>query len=341
MKENGITKTPAQRPGVVIAGSGRYLPERLVTNKQLVEMYGLDSSDEWIQKNLGIRERHFADESEASSDLGAKAALLALEEAGIEPEAVDRIVFCSSTHDWTSPAAASNLQRLIGATCPAVDLQSACASFLFGLDYGIRMIETGCRFVLVVAAEVKSRFVRKNDLRLAPIFADGAGAVLLTPGDPQVGMLECELWTDGTKVQNMITPAGGSAMPASAQTVAEELHTTRMQVDGKTIYDDAVREMVRLSHLVCSRRRLTPADVDLFIPHQANRSIMGDVATRLGISDEKVVVTIDRTANIVSATIPYALDTAFKEGRLRSGSIVLMVAVGAGYAGGAALYRVP
>lgn len=340
MPENFIS-TGMTRWGVRIAGSGGYLPGDPISNAELIKRYGLDSTDQWIRENPGIKNRHFAPEGEAASDLGAKAAKLALTSAGIEARQLDRIIFASSTADWTSPAAASNVQRLIGAICPAEDKQVACASFIFALDHGARLIATGLDYVLIVASEVKSRFVRTDDLRLAPIFADGAGAVVLTRSDYDEGLLRCELWTDGRMVQNMITPAGGSAMPATHETVDRQLHTTRMNVEGRQIFNDAVREMTELSRLVCRQQGIDPSTVDLLIPHQANLGIMKEVASNLNIEKGKVVETVSETGNIVSATIPYSYYWASTNGMVRPGSLILMVTVGAGYSGGAALYRVP
>lgn len=327
--------------GCKIAGSGSYFPGPPLYNDEIIRRYGLKTDDTWIRENLGIRSRHFAPAGEAASDLGARAALLALEDAGMDAGQLDRIILASSTADWTSPAAASNLQRLIGARCPAEDKQVACASFLFGLDHAARLLATGLKSVLVVAAEVKSRFVRQDDLRLAPIFADGAGAFVLTPTNEGGGLLRCELWTDGTQVHNMITPAGGSALPASLDTIQKNLHTTRMQVEGKQVFSDAVFHMTDLARKVCVESGMDPSRVDLFIPHQANLRIMRAVAENLNIPSDKVVEIISQTGNTVSATIPCAYDHAKRSGRILPGNLVLFATVGAGYAGGSALYRMP
>jgi 3-oxoacyl-[acyl-carrier-protein] synthase-3 len=333
--------TGMKRWGVRIAGSGGYLPGIPISNSELILRYSLDSNDEWIQDNLGIKQRHFASEGEAASDLGAKAAMLALENAGIDSLQLDRIILASSTADWISPAAASNIQRLIGATCPAEDKQVACASFIFALDHGARLIATGLNYVLIIASEVKSRFVRTDDLRLAPIFADGAAAFVLTRSDFNEGLLQCEIWTDGQMVNNMITPAGGSAMPASHYTVDQHLHSTRMNVPGRQIFNDAVDHMTDLAKQVCIQQGIDPAEVDFLIPHQANLSIMKNVAARLHIPEEKVIETISETGNIVSATIPYSYYKASELKLIEPGNLILMVTVGAGYSGGAALYREP
>lgn len=327
--------------GVIIKGSGRYLPGNPVSNSELIRVSGLSTTEEWISENLGIRQRHWAPEGIATSDIGAEASKLALADAKVDPKELDHILLCTSTSDWTSPAAASNVQRLIGADCPAEDKQTACSSFLFGLDHGARLIATGCDHVLVVGADVKSRFVRRDDLRLFPIFADGAGAVVLSKGKRGEGLQSSILWTDGSRLEHLLTPAGGSAMPATEETVRLGLHATRMNVDGRMIFDDAVEIMTNLAKKVCEESGLGPEDVDLLVPHQANLKIMKKVASNLGIPESKVTITIDHTGNIVAGTVPYALDFARKQGSVKPGNIILMICAGAGYSAAGAVYREP
>ena len=328
-----------KNPGVKFLGTGSFLPGEPITNQELLNKFPIDSTDKWIQENLGIKQRHFAKPSIAASHLGYEAARLAIEKAGIHPKDLDRILFCSSTSDWTSPAAASNVQALLHADCPAEDKQVACSSFIFGLDHGMRLIATGLRYVLVIGADVKSRFTREDDTRLLPIFADGAGAVVLSACKKEEGLLFCELWTDGTKVNNIITPAGGSAMPASVETVKRNLHSVQMNADGKQIFNDAIDAMTQLSIQVCKEVGLSTRNIDLLIPHQANFGIMKAVASNLNIPLEKVVVTISETANIVSATLPYSLDFAYRSKRIEKGMHILLVTAGAGYSAGAAIYK--
>lgn len=325
--------------GVRILGTGRFLPGDPVSNSELIRVSGLATTDEWISENLGIRQRHWAPMGVATSDLAAEASKLALQDAGLDPRQLDHILLCTSTGDWTSPAAASNVQRLIGADCPAEDKQTACSSFLFGLDHGARLIATGHKNVLVVGADTKSRFVRKDDLRLFPIFADGAGAVVLSKGNPGEGLLSSVLWTDGSRLDHLLTPAGGSAMPATEETVRSGLHATTMTVDGRVIFDDAVEIMTERALEACKESNLNPDKIDVFVPHQANLKIMRKVARNLGIREEKAIVTIDHTGNIVAGTVPYAFDFARKKGRIFPNANVLMVCAGAGYSAAAAVYR--
>ena len=299
-----------KNPGVKFLGTGSFLPGEPITNQELLNKFPIDSTDKWIQENLGIKQRHFAKPSIAASHLGYEAARLAIEKAGIHPKDLDRILFCSSTSDWTSPAAASNVQALLHADCPAEDKQVACSSF-----------------------------TREDDTRLLPIFADGAGAVVLSACKKEEGLLFCELWTDGTKVNNIITPAGGSAMPASVETVKRNLHSVQMNADGKQIFNDAIDAMTQLSFQVCKEVGLSTSNIDLLIPHQANFGIMKAVANNLNIPLEKVIVTISETANIVSATLPYSLDFAYRSKRIEKGMHILLVTAGAGYSAGAAIYK--
>ena len=325
--------------GVHILGTGGFLPAEPISNESLIKEYNLDSTPQWIEEHIGIQSRHFATDGIATSDLAAEAARRALQDAGLSAADLDHILLCTTTGDWTSPASANRVQHLIGASCPAEDKQSACASFLFGLDHGIRLAATGASYVLVIGADIKSRFVRPTDRRLFPIFADGAGAVILRNGVESGGILACELWSDGARAQNLYTPAGGSALPASAETVSQGLHAVHMTVDGHTIFADAVEAMSRLSRKACDVAGVNIEEIDCFIPHQANLKIMRTVAAELGIPLQKVMVTIQYTGNTTSGTIPFALDAARREGRICAGSLVLLAAAGAGYSGGAALLR--
>ena len=324
-----------------ISGTGGCLPGKPISNQELIDKFNIASSDEWIKNNLGIETRHFASEHEATSDIGARAALNAISNANISVNQIERILLCTSTADWPSPPAASKLQKLIGAHCPAEDKNCSCAGFIFGLDHAIRLVATGLRHVLVIGADVKSRFIRNDDFRLLPIFADGAGAVVVSQNNNGSGFIDCILWTRGENYNNIITPAGGSALPASIDTIEKNMHTVTLNVEGKIIFRDAVNGMTELCKEIISKNNLKFSDVDIFIPHQANFQIMKEVADNLQIPIHKLINTIRESGNIVSGTVPLALHKAFENKIISSGKIILMCAVGAGYSGGAALYRVP
>lgn len=329
--------------GARILGTGSHLPGPPIGNQAVVDQLpdGATSAD-WIQEHTGIVQRHWAPEGVATSDIAAAAALAALQDADVAAAELDHILLCSTTADWTSPAAAGRVQHLIGASCPAEDKQVACASWLFGLDHAARLCATGAGAVLVVGADVKSRFVGTADHRLRPVLADGAGAAVVGPGDPADGGLQdVRLLTEGHHLENMLTPAGGSAIPASHRSVDEGLHHVRMAVPGTRIRDDATRIMCGSVRAVLSGAGLDVGDVDLLVCHQANLAIMRCVADELGVGMDRVAVTIDRTGNIIAGTLPFTLDDARRSGRIRPGDVVVLATAGAGYAGGAALYVEP
>lgn len=332
-----------ERWGVVMSGTGRALPGDPLTNEDLLERYPLDTTADWIRDHTGIASRHHADVSLATSDIAAEASLQAIADAGIEPTDVGRIILGTTTGDWTSPAAANRVQQLIGAQCPAIDVQTACSSWIFALEQGARLVATGVRNVLVVGADVKSRFVRRTDHRLFPVLADGAGAAVLdvAPPDSDDGILQLELYSDGSMAPNLLTPAGGSAMPASHDSVDGDLHSTRMTIGGQDIKAHAAFMLSAIARQVCDQQGITVDDIDWFVPHQANKAIMEALAEELGVPAHKMVSVIEHTGNIVSATLPYAFDAARRDGRLRPGDLVLMTTGGAGYSAGAALYRMP
>ena len=231
------------------------------------------------------------------------------------------------------------VQHLLGAQCPAVDVQAACASWIFGLDMAIRLVATGLRNVLVIGADVKSRFVSSDDHRLGPVLADGAGAVVLDRHEGTGGFLQVELYTDGSKVGNLFTPAGGSAMPASAETVAQQLHATQLAIAGSEIKEHVSFVMAELSRQVCRQEGIEPSDVDWLVPHQANAAILRHLSRELEIDPARIANTIARAGNIVAGTLPFSLDDLIRRGEIEPGQLILLVTAGAGYAGGVASTR--
>jgi 3-oxoacyl-[acyl-carrier-protein] synthase-3 len=329
--------------GCRILGTGSYLPGDPVSNETVVSALGTgETTAEWIESHTGIRVRHWADPSLATSDLAACAGREALDRAKISAESLGHILLCSTTADWVSPAAAGRVQRLLGATCPAEDKQVACASWLFGLDHGARLCATGSGPVLVVGADVKSRFVGRKDHRLRPVFADGAAAVVLGAGlDDGYGLRTIQLFSDGSHALNLYTPAGGSRVPASQETVDDDLHTVHMAVPGSVIKADAISIMAGSVRNVLHATGWSLDDVDHFVGHQANLAILRGLADELGVSLDRWPITIDRTGNIVSATLPFTLDDLLRSGRVSAGDRIVLTTAGAGYAGGAATYVVP
>ena len=328
--------------GVKMIGFGECLPGPPITNEQLKERFHLTDFDCAKHEAVtGIRERHWAPSEMATSHIAAEAGKQALERAGIKATDLDRIILGTSSADYTNTAASCRVQQLLGATCATGDTVAACAGFLYALDYGIRLVATGCKYVLVIGADIKSRFIRKTDALFLPIFGDGAGAVVLTACDTNEGFMSIDLLTDGSGIENLYVPAGGSAMPASHETIDADLHGTWMRLSGKEFAEAASVGMAKLTMIACERNNITPADIDVFIPHQANYYIMKKTAEILGIHKDVMEVSIDRAANCIAGTVPVTLNQAFEKGRLQPGKNILLTAAGAGYMAGAALYKVP
>lgn len=326
--------------GVALAATGMYLPERVVSNAELIEANQLPVSPRWIERHTGIRERRYAAPGEFTSDLAAAAGRDVLARAGVDAADVQRLILATVSGDWQTPATACVVQHALGARCPAFDVTSACAGFMVALDLGIKCVQTGDSPVLVLASEVRSRFVDQGDPRVAPLFSDGAGGVLLVAAPEGVGFLSSVLQSDGAGAEKVYVPAGGARMPASAETVAERAHTIRM-LDGRGIFEQAVTGMGAIAQLALDKAGLTIGDIDVVIPHQANKLIIEAGMKAMGVPMEKVMVTVDWLGNCTAATVPITLHTAVTEGRLASGTTALLVAVGGGYTAGAAVYRVP
>ncbi|HEX9693979.1 MAG TPA: beta-ketoacyl-ACP synthase III [Actinomycetota bacterium] len=319
-----------------VAGVGSALPERVVTNAYFETI--VDTSDEWIRQRTGIGERRFAAEGEATSDLATTAVGRALDSAGIARDQVDLLICATLTPDTPIPAAAVWTQRKLGIGCPAFDVNAACAGFSFGLSTGAAFIEAGAaETVVVVGAEVLSRVLDMTDRSTSVLFGDGAGAVVLRPSDAP-GIVGTILGTDGGGAELLIIPAGGSAQPATAETVARRDHTIRMP-SGRDVFKRAVTAMAGACRELLEKSGYQPDDVDLLIPHQANSRIMIAVAERLGIGMDRAVVDVEEIGNTSSASIPIALDRAWRAGRIQQDAVVLLTSFGAGLAWGANLLR--
>ena len=327
--------------GVKIIGFGAYLPGEPITNEELKQRLNLEFDPVKHAAVTGIKTRHWADKSIATSHIAAEAGKQALERAGIKASQLSRIILGTQTADYINTAASCNVQQLLGATCPVGDTTASCSSFLYALDFGIRLVATGMEYVLVIGADMKSRSVRRTDQIFLPIFSDGAGAVLLTKCDPSEGFLDIQLWADGSGINKLYVPAGGSAMPASHETIDNDLHGTVMNMTGKELAENAAGKMAELAKNVCDNSNIGIDDIDVFVPHQANYYIMKKAAEALSLPLEKMEVTIDRVGNCIAGTVPITLNQAFEKGKLTAGAYVLLTAAGAGYTGGAALYKVP
>jgi 3-oxoacyl-[acyl-carrier-protein] synthase-3 len=319
-----------------VAGVGSRLPERIVTNAEFERT--LDTSDEWIRERTGIAARHVAADGETTSDLAVGAARIALETAGVAPEQLDLIVCATCTPDTPIPAAAVWVQRKLGVTAPAFDVNGACAGFSYALSTGTAFVESGqADTVLVMGAEVMSRIMDNTDRTTCVLFGDGAGAVVLRPSESG-GVLGSVLGADGTAAEILLIPAGGSARPASHETVDARDHSIRMP-KGREVFKRAVVEMATACRQLLEKSGFTPDDVDVLIPHQANARIMIAVAERLGIGLDRAIVDVETVGNTSAASIPIALDRAWRAGRVREDDLVLLTSFGAGLSWGANLIR--
>jgi 3-oxoacyl-[acyl-carrier-protein] synthase-3 len=311
-----------------IAGWGKYLPERVLTNQDLERM--VDTSDEWIRTRTGIRERRLAGEEEVSSFLAVRAARQALERADLAPFALDLIIVATCTPDHLFPATACQVQDRLGAiNAGAFDLEAACSGFLYALSVGTQFIRGGVYDnVLVIASETLSRFTNWQDRSTCVLFGDGAGAVVLRATSRQRGLIASTLGAYGAGGELLIVPAGGGALPASERTVSTGQHYIFMK--GNEVFRFAVRKMSESAQEVLDAAGLTAADISLFIPHQANLRIIQAVGKRFGLGEEKVFVNVDRYGNTSAATIPIAICEAAEQGRLREGDVLVASAFGAG-----------
>jgi len=319
-----------------ITGVGSSLPPRLVPNTWFEAR--VDTTDEWIRSRTGIEARHFADDGVVTSDLAVEAARIALRTAGIPAEQLDMIVCASVTGDTPFPATAVWVQEKLGLSCPAFDVNAACAGFSYGLATATAFVESGMAdTVLLIGAEVYSRILDFTDRQTCVLFGDGAGATVIQASD-RPGIEGTVLGADGTAAEILLVPAGGSREPASAETVAASRHRIQMP-NGREVFKRAVTEMAASCREVLEKNGHSPDDVDLLIPHQANARIMVAVAERLGIPLERAVVDVAEVGNTSAASIPIALDRAYRAGRIHEGDLVLFTSFGAGLTWGATAIR--
>jgi len=316
-----------------IAGTGGYLPLKIVTNKDLEVT--LDTSDEWIRERTGIRRRHIAADGEKCSDMGLAATHKAVEMAGIEISDIDLIVVGTTTPDKIFPSTACIIQRRLGIHgCAAFDVQAACSGFIYALDIADRFIKTGAAgTALVIGAETLSRIVNWNDRGTAVLFGDGAGAIILQATD-EPGVLSTHIHADGQYEELLHVPEGISVGYDVLQ--AEKAY---VQMDGNAVFRRAVATLGSIARETLTANNVAKSDIDWLIPHQANLRIIVAAAKKLDLPMERVVVTVDEHANTSSASIPLALDVAVRDGRSQPGHLLLFEAFGAGFTWGSALVR--
>lgn len=321
-----------------ITALGRYVPPRVVTNHDLAGR--IETSHEWILERTGIVERHWVEPGTATSDLAARAVDDLLARRGIEAGEIEIIIVATVTPDMFFPATACLVQEKIRATRAwGFDISAACSGFLYALTTGAQFIESGAhQKVLVIGADVMTSIINPEDRTTVVLFGDGAGAVLLEPGeDEEEGLLDYAHEIDGAGGKHLYMPAGGSLRPASHETVEQKMHYVHQE--GQPVFKFAVRKMEEISRVILERNKLATEDVDLFIAHQANIRIINSAADKLGLKESQVVRNIHKYGNTTAATIPLAIGDALDDGRLKKGSTVLFASVGAGFTVGAVLAR--
>ncbi len=320
-----------------IIGVGAYAPKRVLTNQELARL--VDTSDEWIVQRTGIKERHIADETEATSDLALRAAQQALERAQVEPKEIDLIVVGTTTGDMAFPTTANLVQHHLGCrNAGSMDVYAACSGSIYSLSVGSQYIESGkYRTVLCVGAECLSRITDYTDRGTCILLADAAGAAVLRASEGDAGILDIDLYSDGRYGELLMQPAGGSRNPATHDTVDKRMHYTRMK--GNEVFKVAVRMFSESAERILTRNGVTAKDLALFVPHQANLRIIEAAVKRLKLPMDKVIVNVDRYGNTGAASVYVALEEALALKRINPGDLVLMAAFGGGFTWGAALLR--
>lgn len=320
-----------------ISALGTYVPPRLLTNADLEKM--VDTTNQWILERTGIHERHIVDKGVATSDLGFEAAKKALAQRGISPSDLDAIIVATVTPDMLFPCSACLVQHKLGAKeVWGFDLNAACSSFVYALQVGSRFIASGAhKKVMVIGADVMSSIIDYTDRATCVIFGDGAGAVILEASDDSNGIIDFLHEVDGSGGCSLYMPGGGSLNPSTHETVDKKMHYVHQ--DGQAVFKFAVRKMAELCERLLERNGLAGKDIDVFIPHQANKRIITATADRLEMPMERVIIDIDRYGNTTSATIPLAMNTARTQGKLKKGDLVLLASVGAGFTVGTTLLR--
>lgn len=320
-----------------ILGTGHAYPEGVLTNADLEKM--VETSDEWIISRTGIKERHKAGKDEYTSQLGARAARKAIEAAGIKPEEIGLVICATTTPDMILPSTGCIIQAEIGAkNAAAFDLFAACAGFIYGVTMAEAQIRTGqIKYALVIGVELLTKYVDYTDRGTCILFGDGAGAAVLGPKEDGTGVLAARIKSDGTYADMLNATGGGTRFGTSHETIDQGLHYFRMK--GNEVFKVAVRSMAEIAGDILKETGHTAADLNHFIPHQANQRITDAVAEKLGVDDSIVYSNIARHGNTSAASIPIALDECVREGRIKPGDLVMMTAFGGGFTWGGALVQ--
>jgi 3-oxoacyl-[acyl-carrier-protein] synthase III len=318
---------PTVRVGIL--GLGSYLPSKILNNHDLEKM--VDTSDEWITTRTGIKQRRIAEKGTPTSDLAAKACEIALKQSGLNASEMDLIICATISPDMFFPSTACVVQRKIGAKCPAFDISAACSGFPYALGIAESFIRAEIyKNVLVIGAEVISTFINWKDRSTCVLFGDGAGAAVVGPQRKNGNALVATfLGSDGNQADLLKIPAGGSAIPTTPESIEAGLHY--VQMEGSEVFKCAVKTMVEAIREVLKRTGRKVEDIDCLIPHQANLRILNAVAERVNLPEEKMFINLDRYGNMSAASTVVALEEAHREGRIKPGSFVVLVAFGSGF----------
>jgi 3-oxoacyl-[acyl-carrier-protein] synthase-3 len=335
-------RPPSRRPrcrrltGVRVLGTGSYVPDAVVSNDHLHQRFGFDS--DWIVKRTGILERRHALPHQATSDLCHEAARRCMDAAGVNPADIDLCLVATFTPDMSFPSTACLVQDRLKLNCPAVDLQAACAGFMYALITGAAYVVSGASdLALVIGGDCNSRILNPNDIKTYPLFGDGAGAVLLAKGRPDQGILSYSMGADGSGGDLLSRPACGSRLPPTPELLAKGLHY--MYMDGRAVFRWAVAILCDTIQDVLTASGLRPGDIDLFIPHQANIRIINASIDVLHIPRSRVFNNLDRYGNTSAGSVPLALDEAVAEGRIQADDLIVLSGFGAGLTWGTAVLR--
>ena len=320
-----------------IIGVGMYAPEKVLTNAELARM--LNTTEEWIEAMSGIKERHIAAPSQATSDLGTIAAQRALARAGVSPDEVDLIIVSTSTPDMQFPSTACLIQERLGVkNIPAFDLTAVCSGFVYALTVGAQFIANEFyRTVLVIGTEVVSRVINWSDKDTCMLIGDGAGAVVLRQVPSGYGILSAKLGADGSGASFMMVPAGGSRKPATAEVIEQKMN--KIQMNGSEVFKFAMKKLPEVTEQALELANLHTEDLKLIIPHQANRRIIEAAARRMDLPLEKFLLNVEHYGNTSSATIPIALHEALETGRIESGDLIALTGFGGGLTWGSLIMR--
>lgn len=322
--------------GVQVVSCGSYVPDVVVSNAELAQRFGFDA--DWITQRTGIESRRHARPDQATSDLCIEAARKAIRNARVNPADIDLVVVGTFTPDFSFPSTACLVQNALELDAPAVDVQAACAGFMYAMVTAAQYVATGnSKLALVIGGDCNSRVTNPHDQRTAPLFGDGAGAVLLAAGEPHQGLICYQMGADGGGGALLDRPSGGSRRPPSHADLDEGLHY--LQMDGRGVFKWAVKLVAETIELVLGKTGMSPNDVSLYILHQANIRIINAAMDQLGVSSEKVFNNLQRYGNTSGGSIPIALDEAFQAGRIRRGDTILLSGFGAGLTWGTGLLR--